>query len=395
MSKKYIQAKRQNQNRIQSQNQDPTVIVSRRLPAESEESRYIQFTLPHADTDWANDLDAALAVFVNCASVIAESGQEVILVCKSIASAQALFPKSLFPKFIFIEADSNDSWVRDHGGITIIENEKKVILDFQFNGWGQKYPYQKDNLITQKVYDSFLKKEGYVLERVQFKMSLSLSPPLNPLKREEPPAQHFESHFLENTDFVLEGGSIESNGAGTLLTTTTCLLHPKRNPHLNKKEIESHLKHIFGLKQVLWLENAWLEGDDTDGHIDMLARFADENTILYVKCDNPNDKHFKSMQAMEAELQAFRNTDNEPFKLIPLPWPDAIYDEEENRLPASYANFLITNHLVLVPQYRLPQDEDALQVIQACFPRRKAVGIDALPLIRQHGAVHCVSMQVY
>ena len=188
-------------------------------------------------------------------------------------------------------------------------------------------------------------------------------------------------------------GGIESDGEGTLLTTAECLLSPNRNPHLSKAEIEEHLKKVFGLDRLLWLEHGYLAGDDTDSHIDTLARLCDPGTIAYVKCDNTSDEHFRELQAMEAELRAFRKKDGSPYRLVPLPWPDACFDSEGNRLPATYANFLIINGAVLVPTYGVPQDAAALEVISTLFTDRDIIGIDCRPLILQHGSLHCVTMQ--
>ena len=193
---------------------------------------------------------------------------------------------------------------------------------------------------------------------------------------------------------ILEGGSVESDGKGTLLTTRECLLSPNRNPHLDQAAIEQELARCLGADHFLWLAHGYLAGDDTDSHIDTLARLAPDDTILYVHCDDPEDEHFPALAAMEKELAAFRTKGGKPYRRLPLPWPKARFDGEGNRLPATYANFLIINHAVLVPTYRDPKDSEALAVVAEAFPGREVIGIDCLPLIFQHGSLHCITMQL-
>jgi agmatine/peptidylarginine deiminase len=194
-------------------------------------------------------------------------------------------------------------------------------------------------------------------------------------------------------DFVLEGGAIESDGAGTLLTTSSCLLSKNRNPSLSKTQIEAQLKQYLGLERILWLDHGYLAGDDTDAHIDTLARLCDAQTIAYVQCLDSSDEHFEALQAMEAQLKSFKTAEGQPYKLIPLPMADACYDGDGDRMPATYANFLICNSAVLVPVYGVEQDEQALETLRPIFPNREVIGINCLPLIQQHGSLHCVTMQ--
>ena len=258
----------------------------------------------------------------------------------------------------FVECPSNDTWARDHGGITIFENDKPVILNFVFNGWGLKFPAFLDNRITAHLYNKGV----------------------------------FEA-TLRPGGLALEGGGLESDGQGTLLTTAECLLSPNRNPHLDQNATEAALKDLFGLDRVLWLHHGYLAGDDTDSHIDTLARFTDADTIAYVHCPDPEDEHFEALSSMEAELHAFRKSDGSPYRLVRLPWPDACFDAEGHRLPATYANFLIINGAVLVPTYEVQQDETALEIFRELFPRHEVIGINCRPLILQHGSLHCVTMQ--
>jgi agmatine deiminase len=259
-----------------------------------------------------------------------------------------------------IEIPINDTWARDHGAITVQQGKEFLIYDFMFNGWGLKFAADKDNLITKELWDKGI---------------------YNSKKRIVP-------------DLVLEGGSIESDGKGTLLTTTNCLLSPNRNPHLSKEQIEDKLKNLFNLKSVLWLEDGHLQGDDTDAHIDTLARLCDEDIIAYVQCTDIDEVHYKPLKEMEAELQALKTNNGQPYTLVALPMSDAIYaPDDERRLPATYANFLIMNEVVLMPTYGVAQDGLALTQLQTAFPNKKVIGVDCKALLLQHGSLHCITMQ--
>jgi agmatine deiminase len=192
----------------------------------------------------------------------------------------------------------------------------------------------------------------------------------------------------------LEGGSIESDGCGTLLTTSQCLLNPNRNPDLNSEQIEKELRDTLGCQRILWLHHGHLLGDDTDAHVDTLARLAPNDTILYVVCDDPRDEHYPALSRMAEELAAFRTEAGQPYRLLPLPWPAARFDDDGQRLPATYANFLIINGAVLVPTYDDPQDAQALITVGAAFPDREIIGIDCSAIILQHGSLHCLTMQL-
>lgn len=331
----------------------------RRLLAEWEPQSAVQLTFPHADTDWADSLDRVLPVFVDIASAIARF-QTVLVVCRNAAETRALLQGIPEHRLVLAEIDSNDTWARDHGGISILENDQLYILDFLFTGWGLKFPANKDNLITDQ-----LAKKGLL------------------------------SGKYRHGGMALEGGGIDSNGQGVLLTTTDCLLSPNRNPQWSRRQIENRLKNTFGLDKIIWLENGHLAGDDTDSHIDTLARFCNAQTIAYVRCDDPKDAHYADFLAMEAELRAATNQYGEAFQLIPLPWPEACFAGDGHRLPATYANFLIINGAVLVPTYGVPQDKAALEILQSAFPDRTVIGINCRELIEQHGSLHCLTMQYY
>ncbi len=331
--------------------------IFRRLPAEWEPQSAVQLTFPHADTDWANMLEEVLPCFVEIADTISRF-EKVLIVCPNASETKALLQNAVQEHLVFAELPANDTWARDHGGITVFEHEKPVVFDFQFTGWGLKFPANHDNRITRHLWEKGL--------------------------------LHAEHRY---PGLALEGGGIESDGIGTLLTTAECLLSPNRNPHLSKSETETRLKELFGLERVLWLHHGALAGDDTDAHIDTLARFCTPDTIAYVRCPDPQDEHYPTLLAMEQELQAFRTADGKPYHLVPLPWPDACHAEDGHRLPATYANFLIINGAVLVPTYRVPQDAEALRIIAELFPDRETIGIDCRALIEQHGSLHCLTMQ--
>ncbi len=332
--------------------------MSIRLPAEWEPQSAIQFTFPHEDSDWQPLLDRVVPCFARIIETVTRF-QKAIVVCRNVAQTAEILRGCQQDNLILVELPSNDTWARDHGGITILHEGNPVILDFMFNGWGLKFAADKDNLITELLYSK------------------------NILKAEK----------LIKTGLVLEGGGIESDGMGTLMTTSECLLSPNRNPHLSKEEIEARLKVFFGVERILWLNNGYLAGDDTDSHIDTLARLCDADTICYVKCEDAADEHFVALRAMEEELKTFKKADGTPYNLVALPMADACFDDEGQRLPATYANFLIINGAVLVPTYGVKQDEKALQILRGCFPKHEIIGLDCLPLIWQHGSLHCISMQ--
>lgn len=328
------------------------------LPAEWAEQQFVQLTWPHAGTDWATMLDEVNDCFVNIAREILKR-ENLLIVCVNADEVKSLLVNVDFSKITFAEMQTNDTWARDHGGITVLEDGKPVICDFTFNGWGKKFKAELDNQITGKLFEKGIFRE---------------------------------SKYKNCLDFVLEGGSIESDGEGILLTTSACLLSVNRNDKA-KQEIEEKLKKFFGLKHILWLNHGYLAGDDTDSHVDTLARLCPNNTITYVKCEDETDEHFEELMKMENELKSFSPLGvGSSFNLIPLPMADAVYEADE-RLPATYANFLIINGAVLMPTYNSPKDEIAKTQLQKAFPDREIVGINCLALIKQHGSLHCVTMQ--
>ena len=324
----------------------------RRLPAEFEQQSFVQLIFPHTKSDWVPYLKEASATFVQIAHAIARF-EPCLIICDDIERVRSYF--GAYDNLYFIQYQSDDTWARDCSGITVEIDKKATILDFTFNGWGGKFDSEHDNAMTSAISFSY-------------------------------------DSAIQKINFVLEGGGIESNGDGALLTTSQCLQNSNRNGTFSSKEIERELKKQFDLHTVHWLHHGYLAGDDTDSHIDTLARFIDTNTIMYLQCQDKNDEHFESLSLMEEELKALQNKAGKPYGLIALPMSEAIYFEGE-RLPATYANFLMVNGAVLVPTYRDPKDEKVLEIFRTTFPKKEIIGIDCSILIRQHGSLHCVTMQ--
>ncbi|MGB9732110.1 MULTISPECIES: agmatine deiminase family protein [Calditerrivibrio] len=329
------------------------------LPAEWHKQDCVQLTWPHEDTDWRGYLDEVDNCFYNIAKEIVKR-EKLIIVCKNIERVRKITSGLDQSRIIYCQIENNDTWARDHGGITVFRDGKPTILNYRFNGWGLKFPSNYDNQITRKLF-----------ERGIFNKNTKI-----------------EYH----KDFVLEGGSIESDGEGTILTTSRCLMSYNRNEHLDSKEIEKRLKKDLGAERIIFLEHGYLEGDDTDSHIDTLARFCSVDTICYVKCDDSNDPHYYELSMMEEELKSLKDKNGNYYNLIPLPMVDPVYYENE-RLPATYANFLIINDAVLVPIYNCSKDGVALEIFKDIFKEREVVAVDCSVLIRQHGSLHCVTMQ--
>ena len=331
----------------------------------------VQLTWPHKDTDWAPILPEITAVYEEMAREI--SKREALLVVAPKDSGLTISFISHLSSF----CPTNDTWARDHGFITVEDTSSLsphtsarpkdacyqrdartlTLLDFQFNGWGEKFEAKLDNAINKHLYEQGLVKGTY------------------------------EDHL----DFVLEGGSIESDGKGTIFTTTCCLMAPHRNQPLTQTQIEERLKAYLGAERVVWLNHGSLIGDDTDGHIDTLARICPNDTIVYTG----GDADHPDLALMEEELKALRTLEGKPYRLLKLPLPRPIYDDGD-RLPATYANYLIINGAVLVPTYAQPDlDAEAMRIIGEAFPDREIIGIDCRAVIKQHGSLHCCTMQYY
>ena len=330
------------------------------FPAEWYPQSGVLLTWPHAGTDWFDILEEVTTCYVNIAKEILKR-EKLLVVCAEEEMVTKHFTHQEQQNLIVSAIRNNDTWARDHGPISVFSNGQPHILDFGFNGWGLKFAANHDNQITRQLFE----------------------------KEEFRPEVDYQNHL----NFIFEGGSIESDGEGTLLTTSQCLSAPNRNQPMTQNEIEEYLKKTLGASRVLWLNHGYLAGDDTDNHIDTLARFCNPTTIAYVKCDDENDEHFEELSLMEEELHLLKTNAGDPYRLIALPMPDATY-HHGYRLPATYANFLVINGAVLMPAYATPKDEQAKEKLQAAFPEREILGIDCRPLIKQHGSLHCITMQL-
>ncbi|MDD2559157.1 MAG: agmatine deiminase family protein [Bacteroidales bacterium] len=335
------------------------------LPPEWAKQSFIQLTWPNQAGDWAENLEEVEACYTEIARQILRF-EALLIVCGDKQAVRDQIAPQNEQKLFLYELPYNDTWTRDFGPVSVYIDGKVCLYDFGFNAWGEKFAFDLDNKLTARLWKS----GAFGPDRC----------------------------YYDRQSFILEGGSIESDGASSLLTTSECLLSPSRNPGMNKAEIELYLKQAFGLHRVLWIEHSYLQGDDTDGHIDMLARFCDKDTITYVSADFPQtaqgheQKQLESLRAMEEELKFFRTVSGQPYRLIPLPLPDAVWHQAE-LLPASYANFLIINGAVLLPVYGQEKDQQALNQLTKAFPDREIIPVNCLALIKQHGSLHCISMQ--
>lgn len=336
--------------------------TDRTLPAEWARQDAILITWPHSDSAWQDQLDDVEQTYFDLVASISHYQDLIIQLHPDVDSVRLMQRLSTMASDLshchFVEAVSNDTWARDHGPITVVEDNHPVILNFSFNGWGNKFPANLDNQLNRQLIDQGVLRNG------------------------------------TEVPWVLEGGSIESDGSGTVMTTEACLLNKNRNGDVSKTQMTEQLQQWFGCKNVLWLENGHLEGDDTDAHIDTLARFAPGNIIIFQGCQTKDDSHYGPLAKMKAELSSFKNIEGEPYQLLELPFPEACYAEDGHRLPATYANFLICNRQVIVPEYGCPADHKAKLVIEQAFPDHFVVGVNARPLIEEHGSIHCITMQL-
>ncbi len=336
-----------------------------RLVAEWEPQTGVLLVWPHADTDWRPLLDQVEPVYVNLTAAIARY-QTVMICCRDHAHRDHI--ESLIAERVpatdriaFAMTAFNDTWIRDYGPLSIARNGARELLKFTFNGWGKRFDAAFDDRVATRLKD-----------------------------------QHVfgDTPMTVVDDWVLEGGSIDTDGEGTVLTTVSCLTANNRNVNGGRHNVEQRLQHTVGAQRVLWLANGYLAGDDTDGHIDNLARFCDASTVCHVTCRDESDEHFASLRAMAEQLRGFRRPDNGCYRLIPLPLPRPIHNAGGHRLPASYANFLIINGAVVVPVFDDPADEVAMAALRPCFPGRALIPIYARPLIQQAGGLHCAALQV-
>lgn len=336
------------------------------LPAEWHTQSCVQLTWPHEDTDWRDYLDDITETFVQIAKAVAHY-EPLVIAAKYPERVREMLAESLnddeMARVSIYECDNNDTWARDHAFITLVPTSDASspcrLLDFRFNGWGEKFAADKDNRINRTLYDKGV----------------------------------FSGERVDYDDFVLEGGSIESDGRGTVLTTSVCLMAPHRNQPMTQAEVEAVLKERLCARKIVWFDHGQLIGDDTDGHIDTIVRICPDNTLLYVGCDDENDPQYADLKALENQLKQATDADGKPYRLLKLPMPDALYDNGD-RLPATYANFLIINGAVIVPTYNQESnDTRALELVAEAFPGYDIIGIDSQTIVRQHGSIHCLTMQ--
>lgn len=338
--------------------------TEQRWPAEWEPSKSVLMAWPHADTDWAYMLDEAQDCIARIAMAISGYARVVMVAPDIDEPRQSLIGRGAdMSRFCLAELPTNDTWARDFGPITTVDADGHLIInDFQFNGWGLKFASDRDNMVTRGLWD-----KG-VFDGAEYRNELS---------------------------FTLEGGSIDIDADGSLLTTAECLLSPNRNGADSRADIEAKLAATLGTTHQIWLEHGYLAGDDTDSHVDTLARFLPGGIIAYTACDRADDEHYAELKLMEGELERARNAKGEPYRLVPLHIPEAIYDEDGQRLPATYANFLIVNGAILLPTYGQPEyDRRAVEALAKAAPQMAIVPVDCQALIRQHGSLHCATMQL-
>lgn len=364
---------------------ESTTILSERMnrcmPAEWFPQTMVQLTWPHKDTDWAPYLDEVTDCYIRIAYEITLTERLLIVHPDTEALSKVLrerLPQKSLEKIALFQCPINDTWARDHAFLTVFDEGEYRLLDFGFNGWGGKFEATKDNAINHRLYDAAQKGEIH---------SLDANTPAPALLR-----GIYEDHL----DFILEGGSIESDGQGTLLTTSRCLLSKGRNPQFTKSDLETQLLSRLRSRRVLWLDHGYLEGDDTDSHIDTLARLCPNNTIVYVSCEDKDDPHYQELKLMEQQLHTFHTMRLTPYRLLALPMAPVLYDKEKQRLPSTYANYLVINGRVLMPSYGdAVRDTMAANVIQKAFPSHSITMIPCNVLLLQHGSLHCSTMQYY
>ncbi len=332
------------------------------FPAEFAQHEATWLSWPHKEASWPGKIEAIYPYYAQFIKVLSQSEKVRINVADEAMKAFALIyieqAGADLNQVEFYFHPTNDAWCRDHGPAFLINPnaaQKKVIVDWGYNAWGGKYPpFDFDDVIPTLIGKQF-----------------------------DIPVYH--------PGIVMEGGSVEFNGAGTLLTSTACLLNPNRNPHLNQDQIEQYLRNYYGVEQILWVDEG-VVGDDTDGHIDDTVRFVNEDTVLTVIEENSNDENYPLLQHNLKQLKQMRLLNGKQLNIVELPMPDAVIWEDQ-RLPASYANFYISNKHVIVPTFRCAKDDVALSIIQSCFKDREVIGIDSTEIIWGLGSFHCLSQQ--
>lgn len=339
-----------------------TTATDWRWPAEWEAQDAILLAWPHGDTDWAANLADVQTSYIALLSAICQFQRALLIVPDAATEADVRLRlhghRHCGPRLGFVQAEYDDTWLRDSGPVTLVAGDRFLLNDFRFTGWGGKYSATRDDLLVSALHG----------------------------------AGKFRNAVLQPWDFALEGGAIDGDGQGTVLTTYNCLHH--RHPHLSRGELRDQLGKMLHAERVLILEHGELQGDDTDAHIDTLARFASASSIVFQSCDDARDLHFAPLAAMRAEIEALRSSTDQPYRTFPLPWAEPIHAADGRRLAASYANFLIVNGAVLMPAYGDPADAAAAAVLQQAFPDRQIVPVPCRALIEQNGSLHCVTMQL-
>jgi agmatine/peptidylarginine deiminase len=332
-----------------------------RFPAEWEPQSAVLIAWPNADTDWADRLGEVEETYIALVAAITRFQDAIVCVAdedvEAYARARLSSARVDMAKVRFIEAPYDDTWLRDSGPITLRDGDGFRLLDFRFTGWGGKFDASQDDLLVERLTEAGI----------------------------------FSKSARQSIDFALEGGAIDTDGDGTLLTTWQCL--HERHPDASREELTTRLADWLKQDRVLWLDHGYLEGDDTDAHVDTLARFAPGDAIVFQACDDESDSHYAELKAMGDEIAALRTKDGKPYRLFPLPWAQPILDGGR-RLAASYANFLIVNRAVLMPAYGDDADAKAQAVLAEAFPGREIVPVPCRSLIWQNGSLHCITMQL-
>jgi agmatine/peptidylarginine deiminase len=332
-----------------------------RFPAEWEPQSAVMIAWPHPETDWGLRLVDVEETYIALVAAITMFEDAVICIAdddlQTYAEARLRSARVDMHRVRFVTVEYDDTWLRDSGPITLMHETDFRLLDFRFTGWGGKFEASRDDRLVEALTRGGL----------------------------------FAGGERSEIDFALEGGGIETDGAGTLLTTWRCL--HERHPQATREQLSAKLAGWLAQDRVLWLDRGYLEGDDTDAHIDTLARFAATDAIVYQACDDVADTHYDELQAMAAELAQLRTREGRPYRLFALPWPKPIFDDGR-RLAASYANFLIVNGAVLMPSYGDVADARAQEVMAEAFPGRAIVPVPCRPLIWQNGSLHCITMQL-
>jgi len=332
-----------------------------RFPAEWEPQSAVLIAWPNADTDWADRLGEVEETYIALVAAITRFQDAIVCVAdedvEAYARARLSSARVDMAKVRFIEAPYDDTWLRDSGPITLRDGDGFRLLDFRFTGWGGKFDASQDDLLVERLAEAGI----------------------------------FSKSARQSIDFALEGGAIDTDGDGTLLTTWQCL--HERHPHASREELTTRLADWLKQDRVLWLDHGYLEGDDTDAHVDTLARFAPGDAIVFQACDDESDSHYAELKAMGDEIAALRTKEGKPYRLFPLPWAQPILDDGR-RLAASYANFLIVNGAVLMPAYGDDADAKARAVLAEAFPGREIVPVPCRSLIWQNGSLHCITMQL-